>query len=186
MKLLSLSIAVFCSSLFAAPTAYKVDTAASQIKWVGKKVLGGGQHHGTINVKNGSVALEGDAVKSAEVVADMTSITVVDLEKGSSKNADLTGHLNSDDFFSTAKHPTATFKVAGGKATMTIKGITKPVTIPLTVTKQGDAVSLTGKATLDRTQWNIHYRSNNFFKNLGDKAIADGFDIEVDLKATKG
>jgi len=42
----------------------------------------------------------------------------------------------------------------------------------------------TAKASLkiDRTLYDIRYGSNNFFENLGDKAINNEFDLEVTLQ----
>ncbi|MBY0369813.1 YceI family protein [bacterium] len=201
MRSLFIFSALLATNLFAAPAAkvsapavavYKVVPADSQIKWVGKKLTG--QHNGTIAVKEGKIEFQGDALKSADFTAQMTTIKVLDLTDAK-YNHDLTEHLNSEDFFSTAKHPTANFKVTkvtqgengawNAEGPFTIKGITKTVTIPLTVTKTDKEAMLNGKVTLDRTLWDIKYRSGKFFPEIGDKLIHDGFDIDVTLKAKK-
>jgi polyisoprenoid-binding protein YceI len=74
---------------------------------------------------------------SVEVVIDATSVD--------SRVEDFDGHLNGPNFFDTAKHPTITFKSTSFKATgdnsydvvgdLTIKGITKSVTLAATVNK---------------------------------------------------
>lgn len=60
---------------------------------------------------------------------------------------------------------------------MTIKGITQPVTFNLVATNQN------AKATfkIDRTKYDIKYRSGNFFEDLGDKMIYDEFELNVNL-----
>lgn len=174
----------------AKPETFKVDAAASKVAWVGKKI--GGQHNGTLAVKGGSLTMEGVALKGGEFTVDMTSIKVLDLTDPK-YNGDLTAHLKSEDFFSADKHGEARFviksvtKRADGvfeaKGPMTIKGIAKDITIPLKVDRDGKALTATGKVTLDRTNWDIKYRSGKFFPNIGDKLIKDGFDIEVEIKA---
>ncbi len=169
---------------------FKVDPGASKVAWVGRKI--GGQHNGTIAVKGGQLTMEGDALKNGEFTVDMASIKVLDLTDAK-LNGDLTEHLKSDDFFSAEKHPEGKFVVASvtkradgvfeAKGPMTFKGKANQVTIPLKITKSGKALTATGKVTLDRTNWDIKYRSGRFIPNLGDKLIKDGFDIEVEIKA---
>jgi hypothetical protein len=38
--------------------------------------------------------------------------------------------------------------------------------------------------TVDRTLFDIRYRSTNFFENLGDKAIYDDFELNLNLVAS--
>ena len=61
---------------------------------------------------------------------------------------------------------------------MTIKGITSPVTFDLTTT----ANSASTKFMVDRTKYDIKYGSGTFFSSIGDKAIADEFELDVTLK----
>jgi len=39
------------------------------------------------------------------------------------------------------------------------------------------------KITVDRTKYDIKFRSKSFFENLGDKTIYDDFDLNVQLVA---
>ena len=39
------------------------------------------------------------------------------------------------------------------------------------------------KINVDRTKFDIRYRSSNFFENLGDKAIENDFTLDVNLVA---
>jgi polyisoprenoid-binding protein YceI len=61
---------------------------------------------------------------------------------------------------------------------LTIKGITQPVSFPMTIAENTAKASL----KIDRTLYDIRYGSNNFFENLGDKAINNEFDLEVTLQ----
>lgn len=170
------------------PVSYTVDAAKSTITWLGKKVTG--SHNGTISLKSGSLNVNGKNVTGGTFVIDMTSIKDAD---GSEK---LEGHLKADDFFGSTKYPTSTFvitKVTGSgtnvnvTGNLTIKGITKPLSFPATVTVNGDgtASALAGKITVDRTKYDIRYGSKSFFDSIGDKAIDDNFEIGVKLVAKK-
>jgi polyisoprenoid-binding protein YceI len=175
-------------------TTYKVDASKSELKWNGKKVTG--EHYGTINLKEGSFTLDGTRLTGGSFVADMNSIVVQDLTD-KEFNGKLVGHLKSEDFFATEKFPTATFVVT--KATpksngtydvtgnLTLKGITKPVTFPVTVTPTKEGASVKGTMVVDRAQYDMKFRSKSFFDaaTLGDKMVYDDFTIEVNLVAKK-
>jgi len=175
-------------------TTYKVDASKSELKWNGKKVTG--EHYGTINLKEGSFTLDGAKLTGGSFVADMNTIVVQDLTD-KEYNGKLVGHLKSDDFFAVEKHPTASFVVT--KATpktantydvtgnLTIKGITKPVTFPVTVTPASNGASVKGTIVVDRSKYDMQFRSKSFFDaaTLGDKMVYDDFTIDVNLVAKK-
>ena len=156
----------------------------STVTWKAYKVTG--SHTGTIALKSGALEFDGDKLTGGEFVVDMTTINTTDLT-GDYKNK-LDGHLNSDDFFSTASNPTSSlvftnveasgknsYKVTGD---LTIKGITKPVTFDVSI--YGSKATATLK--VDRTNYDVKYGSGSFFDNLGDKTIYDEFDLVVDLQ----
>ncbi|MFF5383611.1 YceI family protein [Pedobacter suwonensis] len=185
-----LLVAVVSLSAFTTikPVTYTVDVAKSTITWIGKKVTG--SHNGTVALQSGTLAVNGKSVTGGTFVIDMTSIKDAD---GSAK---LEGHLKADDFFGTTKFPTSTFvitKVAGSGANvtvtgnLTIKGITKPLNFPATVSVNADgtASALAGKIIVDRTKYDIKYGSKSFFDSIGDKAIDDNFELSVKLVAKK-
>jgi len=62
-------------------------------------------------------------------------------------------------------------------ADLTIKGITVPVTFDLAL---GDGTARTS-FKINRTKYDIKYGSGSFFDNLGDKAIDDEFELNVNL-----
>src|SRR5690606_29193698 len=119
-------------------------------------------------------------------VVDMNSIEVTDLKAGQGKEK-LEGHLKNDDFFGTDKFPTASmdFKkvTANGNdvytvvADLTIKGIKKPVTFDIAV--KGNTATTEFK--IDRTKYNIEYKSPSIFSGLGDASIYDNFTLNGTL-----
>jgi len=185
-----LLVAVVSLSAFTTikPVTYTVDAAKSTITWVGKKVTG--SHNGTIALQSGTLNVDGKKVTGGTFTIDMNSIKDAD---GSAK---LEGHLKADDFFGTAKFPTSTFvitKVTGSGAAvtvtgnLTIKGISKPLSFPATVSVNADGTvsALAGKIVVDRTKYDIRYGSKSFFDSIGDKAIDDNFELAVKLVAKK-
>ena len=169
-----------------------INTSDSKLEWVGEKVTG--KHWGTVNIKSGSLMVNGDKITGGEVVIDFTSISVDDLQ-GEYKGK-LEGHLKSDDFFSAEKNPNGTFKIKkvaekAGKngnthvitGDMTIKGITKEISFPARVTMNDGEIKAFASFTLDRTLWDIKYGSGSFFDDLGDKTIYDDFQVKFSLVA---
>lgn len=166
------------------PAKKTVDITKSTINWKASKVTG--THTGTVGIKSGSLDIEKGKLKGGSFVVDMKSIVVTDLS-GMGKEK-LEGHLNSDDFFSTAKFAEATLKISSvtpmamsGEyavtADLTIKGISKPITFTAKVSDtQASAV-----VKVDRTKYDIKYGSGSFFDNLGDKAIDDTFELNINL-----
>ncbi|HEY1063633.1 MAG TPA: YceI family protein [Daejeonella sp.] len=165
---------------------YTVDTANSSIGWSAKKV--GGGHTGTVKITEGSLVYNGKSLQKGVFLMDMSSIT--------SDNARVTTHLKSPDFFSAEKNPSSKFEItkvsAAGKervnitGNLTIKGITHPLTFPATV-KQGKdvVVAVASGIRVDRTKYDIKFRSKTFFGDIGDKAIDDEFELNINLTAKK-
>jgi len=162
----------------------QVKVNESTVTWKGYKVTG--EHNGSLKLKSGFLEMNGKKLTGGEFVVDMTTLTNNDLEPGQGKEK-LEGHLKSADFFGVESNPTSklvftsvkpmndnSFTVVGD---LTIKGITKPVTLVVSIYKN----KATATIKVDRTKYDIKYGSGSFFDNLGDKAIYDEFDLVVDL-----
>ena len=67
------------------------------------------------------------------------------------------------------------------KGKLSLNGVKKPVTLKFK--KAG--MTYQGSFDLDRTQWNIKYGSNQFFKGLADKAIDDTVKIDFKIMVMK-
>ena len=183
-------MALFVSSAVFAES-YDVNVASSKVSWLGKKVTG--QHHGSINVKEGTLTVDDDEITGGTVLIDMQSIENEDLTN-EEFNKKLVGHLKSDDFFGVESYPTARLvltdvKKSGDEYTftgdLTIKGITHPVTFKGTSESDAGTVKVNGTMTIDRSKYNIKYGSSSFFDNLGDKMIYDEFTLDFELVAEK-
>ncbi len=75
---------------------FQIQKSSSTVNWTGKKILG--LHTGSINVAGGSIELEDNKINGGEVVIDMTSIIITDIDDPKT-NQDFIGHLFNDDFF---------------------------------------------------------------------------------------
>jgi polyisoprenoid-binding protein YceI len=169
-----------------------VDAKSSKLTWGAKKVTG--THAGEIPLNSGSLIVDGAKLKGGSFVFDVKNLTVTDV-KDAEMNGKLTGHLKSPDFFSVEAHPQAKFVITsvtpkGGDVydvagKLTIKGITDDVKFPATVKSDAKKVTADAKIVIDRTKYDIKFRSKNFFENLGDKAIENDFTLDVNLVANK-
>ncbi|MGQ0828171.1 MAG: YceI family protein [Bacteroidota bacterium] len=171
-------------------TVYTVDTKATTATWLGKKVTG--QHTGGISISKGNVIANHGTIVGGTVEFDMNSITCTDLTD-KTYNDKLVGHLKSDDFFGTAKHPTSKIEIikvtpksgtdyeVTGK--LTIKGITNDITFPAMIKMEGNTLVTIAKIVVNRTKYDIKYGSATFFDKIGDKAINDDFELNVNVVA---
>jgi polyisoprenoid-binding protein YceI len=202
MKNLSLTVALAIAVTLSAftflkekakPVVYTVDTKQSSLSWIGYKV--GGKHNGDVKLADGTINVDGKKITGGVFNIDMTSITDKDIE--GEWNGKLVGHLKNEDFFNVAKFPTSKFEISkivpNTKATgkdnydvtgkLTIKGITKDVTFPATVKIEGSKLTANGNFKLDRTKWDITYRSD-LIGTAADKIINNEFEIGLNLVAT--
>jgi len=66
---------------------------------------------------------------------------------------------------------------------LTIKGLMHPIAFDATVNVSGDTLVASAKVVVDRTKYDMRFRSGNFFKDLGDTLIYNDFDLYVSLTA---
>lgn len=174
---------------------FTVDTASSSIEWKGGKVVGG-SHNGTIALSSGEVSVKDGVVEAGTFVIDMNSITVTDLTAETGKE-NLEGHLkgateeNADHFFNVAQFPEGKFEItsiAEGniEGNLTLKGITKNVKFPATVTVGENDVTIASEAfNIDRTQWGVNFNSESVTDLAKDKVISNNIEIKLTVKAVK-
>lgn len=171
---------------------FKIQKSSSTVNWTGKKVLG--LHTGTINVPEGYIDFSEEGIKNGEVVIDMTTIVVTDIDDPKT-NGEFLAHLQNDDFFSVDKFKTAKLLITDSvkkgsntfllKGNLTIKDITNPVSFTATVEVFSDLLHSMGEIVIDRTLYNIRYGSGKFLQNLGDSLIYDDFVLQFKLIAQK-
>ncbi|MDZ4711676.1 MAG: YceI family protein [bacterium] len=172
--------------------SYRLVSAESKMEWLGKKVTG--QHNGTVNISKGELFADGGKLTGGNFDIDFSTITVSDIENEEMRTK-LTGHLKSDDFFTAGTFPLGRFEItsatpltgAGGNYTiggkLTIKGITKDISFPAKVNIADDKITAIADFNIDRTLWDIKFRSGKFYENLGDNLISDDFNIKFNITA---
>ena len=169
-----------------AADSYKVDPVHSSIlfrvhHW------GAGFTWGRFNKFDGTVSFD---------AADPTKTTVnftVDMESVDSNSADRDKHLKNADFFNSKQFPTATFKSTAVKAgagagelsvtgDLTIRGITKPVTIAMKKSGEGkdpkgtQLAGAEGTFTIKRSEFDVKY---------GIPGVSDDVTVMLALEAKK-
>lgn len=169
---------------------FNVNSKKSLVEWTGRKVTGA--HNGTIEVEKGNFTFENENLISGKFVINTKSITILDV-KDAETNAQFASHLASDDFFNSDQYPEATFEIIYTepsdnnlyyvKGDLTIKGITHSIDTTLQIVRTDNIAVLDAKIVIDRTKFNIKFRSANFFANLGDTLIYNNFDLNVHLVA---
>jgi polyisoprenoid-binding protein YceI len=164
---------------------FKVVASLSNIDWKGGKVTG--THNGTIAIREGEFNLNDGKLVAGKFVIDMGSIKVLDITDPAT-NAQFVGHLASDDFFASAEYPEAGFEITSVKenhieGVLTIKGIRRTIGFDADIHVAGDTLMATGWMIIDRTQFDIKFRSGNFFRNLGDTLIYNEFGLNVHITA---
>lgn len=172
---------------------YQINTEESFIYWQGEFITGA-KESGNVKLESGSLVVEGSTIVGGEFVIDMNTITSEpQIER-------LVNHLKSDDFFSVSTYPTSKFVLKTFEPTitdadsagryvvagdLTIKGITKPISLVATVTEEEGSLRAVASFAINRTEWDIRYNSSSFFSNLGDRVIRDSVMMGLDLKAEK-
>lgn len=193
MKAVLIALTLLITGTMAeAQNTLQLNAEKSSIKWTGKKVLG--KHYGTISFQSGSLIQSGQSYTGGEFVVDMNSITCEDLTDAGT-NAQLVGHLKSDDFFGVANHPTSKLVIKSGTSKgdnqyefsgeLTIKENTNPVKIEAVLVPEEGGVVFTGKLIVNRAKYNVRYGSGSFFQNLGDNMIYDEFELDFKVFFTK-
>ena len=118
---------------------------------------------------------------------------VIDTKSVNTGSATFNEHIQGEDFLDTAKHPTATFKStkvnfdgdkpASIEGTLTLKGVTKPVTLTVTDFKAAphpmlkkDAIGANATTKVKRTDF-----------NMGKNApyVGDEVTIDIAIEAVK-
>ena len=164
------------------------------VEWIGTKPTG--YHDGTISVKSGYVVVNEGVVTGGEIVIDMNSILVLDIEDPET-NAKLRGHLLSADFFEVETYPEARFVITSveeftGEQTgeimfthmvsgnLSMKDVTRNITFPASIGVGDDRMKASSDFfIIDRSEWNIRFGSRKFFDNLRDNFIHDDIMLKI-------
>ncbi|MFN0173261.1 MAG: YceI family protein [Saprospiraceae bacterium] len=166
------------------------------VEWSGTKTIKKTSHQGTITIESGELLVNKGQLLSGKVTLDMNSISVTDI-KDPGERRDLESHLKDADFFEVNKFPKAEFVftevlpstmpnfnwVLSGSLTM--KGKTAPVNIPVKVSIEGDVLRAETPAfPINRTQWGLNFRSG-VLGTVKDKMIDDMVPLSLKIVAKR-
>jgi polyisoprenoid-binding protein YceI len=170
----------------AAPAAglvkYAIAPDTSKVDLTGSKVTA--SHAIKVPKFNGTIEVTDGKPETAKVSVE------IDMKSIEADDPKLTGHLQTADFFDTAKYPTAKFTTTDVKAeadgkgathkitgNFEMHGVTKSVTFPATVAVAADKVAVKSEFFINRKDWKIEY------PGMRDDLIRDEVVVKLDLNA---
>jgi len=168
---------------------YSLNEAKSTLYWKGSKP--GGMHNGTVEVVTGTASVDGALISGGSFEIDLTTIRNEDVKNDGMRER-LVDHLKSEDFFYVENYPKARFIITGATAgegseqvisgDLTIRGITQPIRFPAEITMDQNRIhAKTGDIVLDRTLWDVNFKSRSVFAQLKDSYIDDEMVIRLDI-----
>jgi len=170
----------------------QIDMDKSSIKWKGTKSTGS-YHDGLINVKTSKLDFDkNNQLIGGKIIIDMNSITCTDIQNKKS-NRSLVKHLKDDDFFGTEIFPISTLVITNVEkideqnfkliADLTIKENTHPIEFIANIIYNDNTGLASGKLEIDRSKYNVKYRSKSWYPDIGDRFINDNFELFFNLLA---
>jgi polyisoprenoid-binding protein YceI len=172
------------TALTAAAVSLPITPENSKISFIGSKVTG--KHDGGFKDFKGSIDLVNEKPEDSRVSVE------IDMKSVYTDTTQLTGHLQTGDFFEVEKHPTSTFistKIApdtekgAGNYTVTgdleLRGVKKSVTFPATISVTPGEVTVNSEFAINRKDFGIVYAGK------ADDLVRDDVVIKLDLKTPR-
>ena len=162
MKSFSISVLFFFNGLLSFAQQYTPVEAASPVKFVIKNF--------GLNVDGSFKGLEGKINFNKNDLAASGFNVNVNTATVNTGNRSRDGHLKKEDYFDVAKYPEINFtsskitaSAKGGQyiveGTLSIKGISKPVSFPFEVSASGNETIFTGQFKINRRDFKVGGKS---------------------------
>lgn len=157
LALAPLVIGIAGGAAKAQPATWQMVPAESRIVFVATQL--GAPFEGVFETFGAEIAFDKDdlAASKAEVTIEVGSLNTGEDQRD--------GQARGPDFFDVDTHPQAVFRTDAMRAegagyvadgTLTMKGVSKPVVLPFTLTFEGeDTARMAGSLTIDRTEWGV-------------------------------
>jgi polyisoprenoid-binding protein YceI len=171
--------------------SYTIDPTHSRVGFVARHAMVT-KVRGSFNEFEGSGYLDAEDPSKSHVQLTIKAASI------DTRNADRDGHLRNNDFFDGDNHPVITFvstavevvdaenfRVTGD---LTIKGITKPVTVDFEYTGAAvdpfgnQRVGLEGKTTVNRKDWGVNW---NAALEAGGVLVSEKVTLEFEISAVR-
>jgi polyisoprenoid-binding protein YceI len=170
---------------------YAIDPAHSRIGFVARHAM-------VTKVRGSFNEFEGSGYFDAEDPTKSNLELVIKAASIDTRNADRDGHLRSNDFFAMDEYPEITFKSTSVEQTgdaeyrvtgdLTLKGITKPVTVDFDYTGAAvdpfgnQRIGLEGTTTINRKDWGVTW---NAPLETGGVLVSEKVTLEFDVSAVR-
>jgi hypothetical protein len=164
--------------------SFAINRDASRIYWKGSEDNGKEFHEGEIKLHSGKLRVSSGKIENGELVCDLESISIYDLEHKQDRHEKLKGHFLDPDFFAaddgTIENPLITvLSVTENEAKLrvTVRGISIDVTAPITVQIAAKQV------VVDAESFNVNFLpfSMPFFQKL-DSEVSIGAHLVFDVQ----
>lgn len=194
MRFRLVSVFLICSGLIAADlhaqslgSLYDIDASHSILDFTGQH-RGFGRVRGTFNSYRGTIYYPGGDLTniSATVVIEVESIDT----KRSGRDGILRGEFFQVEQFPIIEYQTTHIEaIQGGyeaHGVLTIRDVSKAVVMPIDVLTLGaedqfghQRIALGGRLTLNRRDFGVYYRSNDFWDSIVSDSIAIEFEVSA-------
>jgi polyisoprenoid-binding protein YceI len=177
----------FASAVQAAPTTYTIDNGHSNVGFSVRHIFS--------KVPGSFTKFSGAIVYDPAKPAESTVKAEIDASSANTRHEKRDAHLKTEDFFFVEKYPTLTFEstkvtpAGEGKlkvdGNLTMRGVTKPVTLDVTVlgTNQSDRGGIAGfeaVTKVNRKDFGINW---NRALDQGGMVLGDDVEIRLDIEA---
>ena len=180
----------FASVAQAAPTTWTIDPVHSKVSFSIRHFFS--KVPGSFNKFSGTIVYDPERPEASSVKVEIDPASI------DTENEKRDGHLKSEDFFFVEKHPTMTFvstKVLPGsekgkltvQGDLTMRGVTKPVTLDATFLGAGPTFQGTQHAGFEATA-KVNRKDFNILWNRaldqGGTVLGDDVEIRIGIEAS--
>ena len=170
---------------------YAIDASHSRIGFVARHAM-------VTKVRGSFNEFEGSGYFDADQPANSHLELVIKTASIDTRNADRDGHLRGNDFFAMDEYPKITFRSTSVEQTghaeyrvtgdLTIKGITKPVSVDFDYTGAvvdpwgNQRIGLEGNTTINRKDWGVSW---NAALEAGGVLVSEKVTLEFEVSAVR-
>lgn len=156
-----------------------------------------GRHFGLTKIRGRFTGVDGAITIAEPIAASMVDVTI-DMTTVQSGSAERDDHLRSSDMFAVKDHPQARFRSTAidtvdgvvGTVTgdLTLKGVTKPVTLDVAYLGQttdpwnNQRLVFSASATINRHDWGVDW---NMVLEAGGLVVSKQIALEIDVELVR-